>query len=737
VRVTGSNTLTGTSVNLTGDFAPPSTGSAHGVELQGATLNGSGNLTIVGRSTDDRGVRLDNTIISRGSGNLVINGGQGGTTVSGNNTSLTATTGSVEIRGEVPSAQSGEGVLIRGTPTLSGTSVLVAGTANNNSGHGVHVDGAKVNGTGSLRIEGTQGAAAVPAPAPSPNGHGILINSDSDITRSASLTLVGTANNSTGSGVRLENSTLNTQTQNLSITGSSAGTGVLLRRDTAYTTTVSGAELNIIGSSTAANPIGVELDRQQVSPTQSVTAHAQSGALRLSNGTAINNSGNSGVTLRASNAGQSIQLVNDETVRITDSATGEITFRADRIEIGSDATVRANNAASRVVLRPETDNRPIELGASDSAAVLGLDNTELNRITSPILVVGYGTHGSSSSSIGISLQGSISPANAPDLSLITAGPIAQGTPPAPDPVPTITATGLNLDGGSVDLNPLSANHSVSRLAGHARSGNFAFRNAGNLEIGRVDGQDGLTALGQNRSVTIRSNGNITQTQLIRGVQQWSSGSTGGTVLTHSGNEVGEFLNVENRTPGNVELTTAGNTRYTQVTNAGGGAVLLRTTSGSADVSSVNAGTGQVQVTSATGVTLGHVQTTSTAAANTFADASVAIMGAGPITQATAAPAQGIETGGSVFLQTTNNGAIGTTADPIKVNTSTTTGLVTVDAADAQSILQRRYTGTTPFGAVSSPGNISISGPGGASTPGHARLGQQQRWESDHHGLWHH
>ncbi|HRK37555.1 MAG TPA: filamentous hemagglutinin N-terminal domain-containing protein, partial [Burkholderiaceae bacterium] len=665
VSVGGTNTFNGSSVTIDGTFQPLSAGSSYGVDLQGATLNGTGNLTITGNSSDGSGVRLDSASVIRSTGNITVNAPTGGTYVSAS--SIQATAGTLSISG---TATSNHGVHLANANTLSGSSVTVTGTSSSTSSDGVFVGGGTTNsltGTGSLTITGTQSSTTK---------HGVHVNQAS-VSRSDAITISGTASTSSDPGVVIASSgsisgSVSAGSAALSITGSSgSGAGVKLASPApAPAASVSGGAVTIQGT-TNTGTAGVLLTRGQVSGSGTVLIDASTGKeLNLDSGSSI-----------------------------TKTNTGDVSLVADRIVL--DGTVTASASGARVILRPLTSSRAVHLGVADTSTELGISDAEIDRITTPTIVVGQGTHTG-----GIVVGGAVSPANATSLSLISNAAITQ-----PNATNTITVNNLNVDGASVTLNTVGGAHTVSRLSGHSRSGNFNFRSTGALEIGTVDGQQGIDAHSGN--VTLNAGGAITQTQLVKNTQQWSSTSDGGLTLSQTGNQISEVLSADNRSSGNISLTTEGATTYTQVTNAGGGNVILQTGSGLADLVSVNSGTGRIQATSGGAARVGNVQSTSTTTGDTASLASVAVTAAGNITQA-AAPAPGIQTGGSVFLQSTASGAIGTTTDPIKINTSTTTGLITIDAAGAVA-MSSTQAGTTRVGGITSPGNITLTGPGGTST----------------------
>ncbi len=141
----------------------------------------------------------------------------------------------------------------------------------------------------------------------------------------------------------------------------------------------------------------------------------------------------------------------------------------------------AISASTKVTLQPFTATADINLGAADSAGVLGLTDAELDRVTAPLLQIGV-----TAGSIDIIVSAAISPANASTLRLISTG--------------SITATGsgsitvANLAVTSKNAVTLGGANNVSVLAGQVTTSgqNFAFTDATGFAVGTVDGIVGIT-----------------------------------------------------------------------------------------------------------------------------------------------------------------------------------------------------------------------------------------------------
>jgi filamentous hemagglutinin family protein len=541
-----SNNFNGASITIGGT----TTGASYGVNLTSVTMGGTGNLTVTGNSSGGSGIRLHETTINRTSGNLNLNAPTGGAYVW--KSSLQAA-GTLAISG---TATSTHGVYLADENVLSGSAVTVTGETSSTTGDGVHIGDSpatnKLEGTGNLTITGTQ--------TTSTGFHGVQISNQTNLTRTSDISITGTASTSAQHGVAInDGSAVSSGTAALSITGSSgSGAGVKIYRTAAApASSVSGGAVTIKGSSDSGTA-AVVLQRGQVT--------------------------GSGTVLIEANPDKEVNI--DSASSVTKDNAGDLSLVADQIVL--EGTVSANSTGGRVVLRPRSPSRDIQLGATDASTHLGISDAELDLITTPTIVVG------STSAGGISIQDAISiaAAKATNLSLISNAAITQ-----PNAANTITVTGLNVDGAYValDTGTSTSRHAVSRLSGHSRSGDFAIRQTGALEIGTVDDQQGIDAHGND--VSINSSGAITQTQLIKNTQQWSSTSIGGLTLSQTGNQISQVLSADNRDSGNISLTTEGATTYTQVTNADGGNVSLQTGSGLADLVSINSNTGRIQVTS--------------------------------------------------------------------------------------------------------------------------------------------
>src|SRR5688500_17013250 len=102
-------------------------------------------------------------------------------------------------------------------------------------------------------------------------------------------------------------------------------------------------------------------------------------------------------------------LLNPNGLSTITSSSGDVIVNADRIAIGATSGI---SAAITVTLQPATPGRPIILGTGpDSSFAVELSDAELDRISTPNLIIGGNSAGP------VTVISAISPANAPNLIL--------------------------------------------------------------------------------------------------------------------------------------------------------------------------------------------------------------------------------------------------------------------------------------------------------------------------------
>lgn len=127
----------------------------------------------------------------------------------------------------------------------------------------------------------------------------------------------------------------------------------------------------------------------------------------------------------------------------TPLAGGNVTLEADSISLDATAAVTTLAAGTSATLQTRTSTTRIDLGGADDNAgspkVLGLTDAELDRITTPTLVVSGG------SSATLTVSAAVSPANAPNLTLNAAAATGFIKPTVAGTDVTVSGT-LKLDG---------------------------------------------------------------------------------------------------------------------------------------------------------------------------------------------------------------------------------------------------------------------------------------------------
>ncbi|WP_345326667.1 beta strand repeat-containing protein, partial [Novipirellula rosea] len=260
---------------------------------------------------------------------------------------------------------------------------------------------------------------------------------------------------------------------------------------------------------------------------------------------------------------------------------GVITLIQDNLDLN--ASVNADSAD--INIRSLNATTAIHLGAADAAGVLGLEQDDLNNVTTNgVLRIGA----SGSLSVGVStvpahtgninLAGPVTQDSTgfTTLSLITQGAIADSSANA---TVDITVTNLAIQAGKGIGATNDINVTVDKLAAHndigVATGNIHINNLGNLIVDSVDGVDGIINAGGNGTVTV----NV------------GTGSGSGTL------NVNQSINSTN---GNITLTSAGNATFELAgdINSGGGNVkvdsggfLLMKDNGTSNATVFDAGTG--------------------------------------------------------------------------------------------------------------------------------------------------
>lgn len=133
----------------------------------------------------------------------------------------------------------------------------------------------------------------------------------------------------------------------------------------------------------------------------------------------------------------------DQSALSTPAGGGNVILQADSIAVDGTSSATTLGPASRMTLQTSTSTARVDLGGADdntgAPKVLGLTDAELDRITTPELVI------SSASFASLTISSPISPANAPNLTLNADAGTGSVKPAAGGTDVTLTGT-LKLDG---------------------------------------------------------------------------------------------------------------------------------------------------------------------------------------------------------------------------------------------------------------------------------------------------
>ncbi len=376
-----------------------------------------------------------------------------------------------------------------------------------------------------LETTGTSGSGinmVVAGPVPQPigiitSGTGTIdlkTNASSQNISAGSLTSAGgTITLQAGGQVSLSGVALTNPTGTISITGGNTGLGapgVFIHPGSS----IAGSLVSITGTSGTQEGVRLAGTAPSVANisggTVSIQGSSQTGtdAVYLSNATVA---ASSSLTVGALGT-QRVNL--DANASVSNTGTGDLLLRGDRLEIAATATVNSG-AGARTVIKPDTLSRIIGLGGTDDIGKLHISDDELQRITAAKgLVVGW-----SNITGGIEILDSITIANPGFVSLINNGSITASTGK------TITTDKLNLHSyaGAVLLGADA--HAVNTVAGKSGTNQtFSFKAAGALTVGTVDVNSGI-----NTSIDVASGVASVESAGLLTVGENVSGGTTGTV----------------------------------------------------------------------------------------------------------------------------------------------------------------------------------------------------------------
>ncbi len=353
------------------------TGNSSGLNIEGSTLNSTGNMTISGSCTGGTGGAGDyDGIYIFASSSLTAT----------NTLSLTAN-----------AKDDGEGMDVVSSTLSASTLQITATSVNSNA---FDITSATFNATNLTVIANTANADA--------------INSDTGtyaVSGNATFTSACSGGTGDNEGAWFGGGTI-TVGGTLSINATAAAGGEGLQLEAGLVATAASISLTVAADTTASEVI-------VMNGGSSLTATGASGITATATGSA--GSGvrlNAASLLRATNGPLTLtsnRPIVLDTGDLKSDGTGSITLTTDTVTL-SGVGAEINAGTGTVTILTKTANYPIQLGAVDSASALALESSELALITAGSLIIG-----STANTQPITLAASTSAALAGNLTLRSAG----------------------------------------------------------------------------------------------------------------------------------------------------------------------------------------------------------------------------------------------------------------------------------------------------------------------------
>jgi filamentous hemagglutinin family protein len=467
----------------------------------------SGNTSF--RSINGAGAASGNVLIQSNQGSIRFNNALPSHLTSGSLTALTDITGK-----NVVIDNTGAG-MVPGSGSIDSTGAITAGSGGATGGaSGVNLDGRKITATGNLNIMGVA------------KGTGSGVQSNAVLKADGAVNLTGKSNGGYGAVVQ----------------------GTVTAKN----------DINLYGESSNTNSFQGLLIQNAV----------------------ISNDGNIAVTGQTNAALQralaiTVNGTNNGNLKVADGK--KIDINANTLFINSASSVDAGSTGT-VSIKTLTSGNEILIGGPGASDVmstslanqkLGIDNTELNRITAGKLVIG------NTSSAGVITVSAATTTNATtgNVTLQTGGNIAvnaaltvgdagatrnltlngAGTTSAITQASTsmaaIKAAGLELLGTNATHTLNNAGNDIKKLAGDTKTVSLTNNQA--FAIDTVMNTAGLTTSG---NTTLNSTAAVTQTAAIKSAGLELLGAGGSYTLNNSGNTVQKLAG----NTGTVSLTNQGN-----------------------------------------------------------------------------------------------------------------------------------------------------------------------------------
>nr|WP_315186791.1 YDG domain-containing protein [uncultured Albidiferax sp.] len=509
----------------------------------GITTLANGNV-VLNSDADGSGVGAIylNSGISSNGGNITLGGGlagDGSGNAIGSSTrivgvrvfgaSLNAGTGNISMRGvgSTSPAIQNYGVELLGNSQVlsSGGNISVVGTGGGTVGgdnDGVRIGDATVRatGNGTVAIQGTGGFGAAG------NSDGVVIYTTLGLveTVNGSLSITGTGNGPgpDSDGIYLERPTLRSGAGSITLSGtgglSGASDGVTIIQNSQVLATA-GGNIAITGTGgggpgavaggvyVASSTVNAVAGSVVIAGTLASGSPANSNAVEVGNAATIHAAGALSLTGNANGQANELGVFLGGSASLSTSNASPITITTDSYGSGGSENVSAGTGT--VTVQNRTAGTRIDLGGADvltgSPLTLGLSATQLARITAGTLVVG---RNDATAAGAMTVSSAVAPTLATNVILKTGSTIAINAPITVNNTLTlnalgnvsqtvggnIAATNLLLNGpGNYALATASSN-AVSTLAAGG-VGVVSYQNGSAVQIGSVDGVNGITASG--------------------------------------------------------------------------------------------------------------------------------------------------------------------------------------------------------------------------------------------------
>ncbi|MEI7922760.1 MAG: hypothetical protein WCJ40_12700, partial [Planctomycetota bacterium] len=532
VEVTGNISTASGNINLYGNRGVTQyNGTFHGVWVHGSSVNVNstgGNITIDGRSGGSityAGIKIDSaTIATVGTGRISMSGQV-------DNSTYNSTTGINIYAGTLTT--------VNGSIDLNGSSNT---TGLNSTGLSVWESSSlSISGAGNLNISGNANG--------SNSTIGIDLQGSSIITNNGTLTVngisCGTA--SDAKGVQLLSATLSsTGTGNLNLTGTSgngSGSQIVGFDVSGGSITTNSGSITIQGNSRAGS--GTDNSAVWAELSSNITAGG-SGTVSIT-----------GETLNTSQFGINLDNASGKIW----SNGGQITLSANRMNL-----VGTVNATSSGLVLIQTLGSGVNLGGLDDSANLGLTQSELNKITSNMLIVGNSSTGAIVNTAAISRG---------NLTLISADSIIQIAPGNL----TISGTANLVSSGTGTAGNITLNNATNDFGTVTASGtNITLVDTNNITLGSILPSGDLNVTAGNITITsnisnagklqsytgavINGAGNRALTAANVNISSTLNGADAAFAITGNANIVGSIANV-------TDLNVAGNAIFGSSVGAAG------------------------------------------------------------------------------------------------------------------------------------------------------------------------